>query len=467
MLTFFRINDPYRILGILVLVLLIRLPFLWLGELTVPELHWMLLGEQMAEGKSLYGEVWSSTGPLAATVYCIIEWLFDRNQAVYVVLSALLVTYQALIFNEFLLSRKAFRESTYVPALVYVLLTSFSFDFYTLSPVLLALTGILSALRSAFYRVESMPYDARVLRTGLYLGVATLFYLPSVVFIIPIFITYFLFTTLTLRQVLLLLYGVAMPFLVALTYFYVTEHAEAFVQQYLLSYSMMKRMPYTEGLALLVIMLIPLGFLVFSIYKITKEKRFTIQQTKLQQVMFISIAVALLLLLMAERLAPYHLLFFVPPLAFFISYALLSIQRLLIAELVTALLFISLPLLGYSLLLDWFAINQVAHTERLLVQPTDYDAVVAGKRVLVLGDDINVYRYAKPATPYVDWSLASPQFEHLNYFENLSTVYAHLTEDMPEVIIDEAQLMPALSERIPVIREGYRKSAAENVYVKE
>ncbi len=84
MLTFFRVNDPYRIIGIFVLLLLLRLPYWISGDhLTLPELNWMLLGERLAEGNRLYSGVWDNTGPLSAGVYLMIEWIFDRSQWVY------------------------------------------------------------------------------------------------------------------------------------------------------------------------------------------------------------------------------------------------------------------------------------------------------------------------------------------------------------------------------------------------
>ncbi len=81
MISFFRLNDPYRIIGIFILLLLIRLPAL-LGfvPLLQPELGWMLLGESLAEGRILYEGVWDNTGPFSAAVYWFMNLLFGRSQ---------------------------------------------------------------------------------------------------------------------------------------------------------------------------------------------------------------------------------------------------------------------------------------------------------------------------------------------------------------------------------------------------
>ncbi len=467
MLSFFRVNDPYRMLGVCALLLLIRLPF-WLSDapLTLPELSWMLLGERLAEGHQLYAGVWDDVGPLSAAVYGTLEALFNRQRWVYTMLAALLTIYQSLVFNDFLLARKAYRESTYVPALVYGLLMSFSFDFYTLSPVLMSLTWVLLAFRNTLDRIEGTLRDGQILRSGIFIGVAALFHLPTLLFIVPVFYAYMLFASLSPRRALLLLYGMVLPLAVALTYFYVMETGSEFISQYVLAFGYLANHHYVKAVSLLVILAVALVFFVLSVYKVAQYRRFTIQQAHLQQVMFVNVVVALLALLWVRELAPFHLLFFVPPFAFFITHYLLIIQRRWWAELLTALLVILLPLNGYALLFNYFSINLVAHTEALLVQPTAYDALVANKRVLVLGDNLSIYQNAKPATPYLNWQIASEQLEHMNYFENLSEVYINLTSDMPDLIIDQANLMPTISERIPVIRNAYRLEQ-DKVYVKQ
>lgn len=467
MLSFFRVNDPYRMLGVGALLLLIRLPF-WLSgnHLTLPELSWMLLGERLAEGHRLYAGVWDDVGPLSAAVYGILETLLNRQRWVYTMLAALLTVYQSLVFNDFLLARKAYRESTYVPALVYGLLMSFSFDFYTLSPVLMSLTWVLLAFRNTLDRIEGTLRDGQILQSGIFVGVAALFHLPTLLFIVPIFYAYMLFASLSPRRALLLVYGMVLPLLVTLTYFYMMETASGFMSQYVLAFGHLSDHHYVNGLSLLLILAVVLAFFVLSLYKLTKYRRFTIQQAHLQQVMFVNVVVALGATLWVRERAPFHLLFFVPPFAFFISHYLLIIQRRWWAEVLTVLLVILLPLNGYALLFNYFAINRVAHTEALLVQPTAYDALVANKRVLVLGDNLSIYQNAKPATPYLNWQFASEQLGHLDYFENLSEVYINLTSELPDMIIDQANLMPTISERIPAIRNTYRLEQ-DKVYVKQ
>jgi len=465
LLTFFRVNDPYRIPIIFVLLMLVRLPVLVSSEyLTLPELNWMLVGENIAEGDRLYTQLWDNIGPLAALLYHLIELVFSRSQNAYVILATLLTTYQCLIFNDFLLAKKAYHENTYVPALLYGLLSCFSFDFYTLSPVLLSLTWVLLALRNIFYRIESQSRDVRILSTGIFVGLAALCYFPSIIFLISSLLAYLFFANLSLRRVLLLLYGVALPFLVAFTFFYLFEASEGFTQQYLLAFRNLPRTPYVDGWDLLIISAVSLGFLVAALYQIGQYRRYTNQQSKLQRIMGLKLVAALAILLLVRQAAPYHLLFFVPPVAFFITHFLLIIRRILIAELVTVGLALLLVLNGYALMYNFFSFREITNIENLMVKATEYDELIEGKRVLILGQNLNVYRNAQLATPYLNWQLAARQLAGLNDFANVASVYDSFREDMPDLIIDEVQLMPQIFERIPQIAASYRKLAGRPVY---
>ena len=69
MLSYFRINDPLRIITVLFLLFLLRLPVLLSGgPITVNELNWMLVGERLAEGNIIYNQLIDNISPLASFV---------------------------------------------------------------------------------------------------------------------------------------------------------------------------------------------------------------------------------------------------------------------------------------------------------------------------------------------------------------------------------------------------------------
>ena len=70
LLRFFRINDPYRLLGLFILLVLMSLPsFIDMAPATLQELKGVVLGEAVQEGKRMYVQVIDSTAPATAGAF--------------------------------------------------------------------------------------------------------------------------------------------------------------------------------------------------------------------------------------------------------------------------------------------------------------------------------------------------------------------------------------------------------------
>ena len=135
LISLFRLNDPYRLVLVLVALIGLRIPF-FLEDLvpTVTVFRWMLIGEQLSGGDVLYRDVYDHIGPLAGWFFQGMDILFGRSFNASMVVASVLVFFQSVIFNNLLLSSKAYNEATYLPAYCYILFTALHFDFLTLSP---------------------------------------------------------------------------------------------------------------------------------------------------------------------------------------------------------------------------------------------------------------------------------------------------------------------------------------------
>ena len=184
MLNLFRINDPFRLLLTLGILLIIRLPII-LGnwDLLLPELHWQLVGESASANKLIYNSLWDFTGPLAVFVYQFIDFIFGRSAFVYHILSIVLVFYQATILNISLVRRGIYNESSYVPSVLYVIFMSMNFDFLTLSPALMANSFLILAVTRLFSLNDRRGFDQEIFMIGIYLGIASMIYLPAFTFL--------------------------------------------------------------------------------------------------------------------------------------------------------------------------------------------------------------------------------------------------------------------------------------------
>ena len=96
--------------------------------------------------------------------------------------------------------------------------------------------------------------------------------------------------------------------------------------------------------------------------------------------------------------------------------------------------------------------------------PTEWDEAVEGKSALVLGQNLSIYRFARPATPFLNWHLSSQFLETLDYYDNLDLIFRSFEDDPPGVIIDLEDRVPGFFERLPIIAYRYR-SIGNGVYL--
>ena len=130
----------------------------------------------------MYSQTFDYTAPLATLVYKYLNLIFGRSYFIHYGFSSLVIVFQAGIFNQLLLKNKAYDENSYLPAFLYTILMISVPDFMTLSPQLMSLTFILLALRNVLRRIDNQVTDELFLNSGIYIGIATMIYLPSFVF---------------------------------------------------------------------------------------------------------------------------------------------------------------------------------------------------------------------------------------------------------------------------------------------
>jgi hypothetical protein len=448
------------------ILIIISLPFFIGGRtLTVPELGWMIVGEKMSEGATLYVDIWSNISPLAASVYWLVDEIFGRSQMTYQIIGLLLVFVQGIIFNNTLLQFKAFNENNYVAAFIYTLLMTSHFDFFTLSPVLMSLTVLLQVFHLLFnYMQLRVKNDEMVLKIGLYLGLTVLFYLPMFLFIIVIILSFLFFTGVSLRMILLFLYGFLMPLLLVGAYFYFKDGTREFLTQFVFSYFIFSAEYLVPVGSFIIISAIPLIYLFFSIIKVFGQTGFTNFQTRLQQIMFLTMLVGFSIFLFVNIKAPYKLAIFVPPAAFFISHYFLLIRRKLWTEILFLVFLLSMVFVNWGSHYNLKFLGHYIGNEKMLVQISTLQDVVAGKRILVLGNEVSLYQTARLATPYLDWRIARIHFDALDYYDNITSIYRNIMEDRPEMIIDKEQKMPELISKIPLLGTMYTRTSIEGVY---
>ena len=176
MLSFFRVNDPFRLIGVGIYLLVLTLVYLLFNPfpVTSAQLTWLILGERVGDGFLLYKDIIDDTGPLAAGFFMLMDLIFGRSLLAYELVGRILIIFQILYWNSILIKFRAFDENTYLPAIVMAALFHFSFDMLSLSPALLASCFLILALGQLFSQtVLQKEGSESTLLIGLYAGIAT------------------------------------------------------------------------------------------------------------------------------------------------------------------------------------------------------------------------------------------------------------------------------------------------------
>lgn len=467
MLSLFRINDPYRLILLFIVLLALRMPY-WLSpeSLTLEEINWLIIGQKLAEGKVMYRDVWESVGPLTSWFYMALSSLFGKSRLALQLVAYILICFQSVLFNNLLFRNKAYNENTYVPALLYGLMMCYFFDMATLSPALLSMTFVLLAINNIYLRIEQKLDDNVILKTGIYLGIAVLFHLPSIAFLLATILAFIFFTGTILRRYLLLLFGFVLPvMLTALHYFY-QDSLLFFYHNYILASFIQSHKVYLPSLSLVWILALPALISLIAMLQTLRMPRFTNYQSRVQQVMLLFFAFGILAWLITNKKAPYQFVIFVPTSAFFISHWLLVIRKKLMANLTMLFIFITIILLNHGTYFKFFVSAQYIFTEQLTAQSSLYDSIVRNRRIVVLGDDDSLFKEAALATPFLAWELSSGYFEDLSYYDKLVYINDVFATESPDVIVDIEGVFEELASKIHFLKNNY-EAISKQVYVKK
>jgi hypothetical protein len=461
LLSYFRINDPYRLLGAFIILLIISLPRLIdYPGVTYPELKSILIGEKVQDGFRLYDELIDSTGPLNGWTQAVIEWVFGRSLVARHVLSLFALFAQAaflgIVFNE----KKAFSENTYIPSLIVVILGCFSFDMLSLSAELFGSGLMLLALNSVFREMEFRDRPDSTFKIGFYISLASLFLFSYAVFLLCAIVFLSIFTRSTWRKYFLMIIGFILPHFLLMSLYFMNDHLGALWQNYYLpnlSFGGVRQMALRD---LLILGAFPISYLLVSFFILNREARFTKYQSQLVQIMFFWMLFSWAQVFYSKELRPQSFITFIPVLAFYMTHFILLIRRRKFSEIGMWIFLLGTVSVGY--LAQYGKLKSINYGKLLL---TDHPETtrITDKSVLLLGDDLSIYKHNKLGSGFLNWNMSEGIFQEPDAYENVVTVYQSFKNDKPEIILDPKNYMAPYLKRIPELRLAYRKSG-DGVY---
>jgi hypothetical protein len=453
LLQYFRINDPYRLLGLLLILILIYLPlFIDSPEITKAELKAIVVGEKITDGSQMYTEVADNTAPLAAWFHALTDLVFGRSLMARHIFAFIIIFFQSIYLGVIFITKKVFNENTFIPSLLFSLLFFFSFDTLALTDELLGSGFLLLAINNLFKEIEfRMPRDETTFNLGIHISLASLFFFPYITFIFGVLVILFLFARANLRRFFLFLFGFLLPHLFVLSVSYLNGSASEIWKYYYTSNLAFGAEFLVSTKGLIVLTSVPVFYLIFSTVMLNRLARFSKYQGQTLQTIFLWIGFCFIYFLFCRELRPQTLIVLIPPVTFLLTHFLLLIRRRRFAEMNIWILLIGTVALSYLARYDKLgAVNY----EKLFVNKQT-DSAIKNKKVLVLGENSGYFIDNHAATPFVNWDLARGTFENPEYYESVTTVYKAFKSDPPDVIIDEQNFMKPFMERIPELRKQY------------
>ena len=461
LLRYFRINDPYRLLGLLIILIIIYLPlFLDMPGMLYPELKTLVIGEKIVEGRTLYSEIIDLSGPLAGWFNGLFELVFGDSIFARRLFAFFVLFMQASFVGIMFADKKAFSENTYIPSLLYAILCFFSFDTLSLTPELLGMGFVLLALNNLLKEIEFREQrNESIFNLGIYIAIASLFSFSFFVYLPGTLLILIIFTRHPPRKYFLLICGFLIPHLLLISIFYLQDASAEIWQYYYLPNLGLSSTRLISSSGLWLLGAVPLLFLLVSLFMLNREARLTKYQTQLVQSMFLWMVFSFLHVFFSRDIRPQSFITVIPSLSFFMTHSLLVIHKKKFAEIGIWILLVTTICISYLARYD--------------VLPVDYSSLLVkneklttpAKRILVLDDQIDVYKNYSLASPFFNWELSKSIFSTPEYYESVIRVYNGLRNDPPDIIRDKDDRLKPFLDRTPQLRQMYVRAAP--YYIKQ
>jgi len=423
----------------------------------------MLLGERLADGYHMYRDVYDHTAPLSALVFWLLDLIAGRSFLAYRLTALGLLLLQALLLNSTLLRHQVYPSKNYLPALVYLVLGSLSFEFNMLTPLLIGNTFVILSLPYIVTLSREGYENNRLFVGGFMLGLAALCYLPLALFLVMGLLAVVFFASHTFRSSLLMLCGFLFPYAVLITYYLYTDTTTEFIMLHLLRPWHLQVAFLRPPLEVAKLMAIPALVLVVSLLSAASQPQRLVFQVKFQQLLWVWLLLSLLIIFTRDEITVATFILLLPPVAYFSEFFFDSAAKPWLRNLFFLFMLLSVLLLRYRLPLGINPYLMLDESPLLLGEQRGQPAV-ANSTVLVLGNAVDYYIHNKPVTPYLNWELAQRHFGRLDEYQAVLEIYQNFRQEMPAYLVDKAGLMPELRYKLPAIFGRYAPTAYPDVY---
>ena len=275
--------------------------------------------------------------------YSLLLSLLMGIQLLHVILALVLVISGAMVFNYSLTKFDLVPKNTLVPAMVYIVLMSYSPGLLALHPG--AIPALLTVL-ILFYLFQVYTEEeafSQIFNIGLLIGISSLFYFPSIFFILFIWLTFIVYRLYSWREWTIPLAGIITPYLFLFTYYFLDDKLEPAYLAYASYFSKMTIFHFSFDFSLMnyiITSLLVFMFLWSAFLLLSDIQEKIISLRKRYWAVFWLLVIAIITYFISGIFFKWHQVFSLIPASVFIAYAFSQLKNLKWAEIYWGLLFI-------------------------------------------------------------------------------------------------------------------------------
>jgi hypothetical protein len=87
------------------------------------------------------------------------------------------------------------------------------------------------------------------------------------------------------------------------------------------------------------------------------------------------------------------------------------------------------------------------------------DVSLHNEKLMVLGPQIEAYRYNQMSGPFVNWELSESIFNELDQFKTIVLLDQYMTQDPPTYIYDPTGKFKRMQNYLPYLRVRYKETS--------
>jgi hypothetical protein len=402
-----------------------------------------LIGQNLNHGYRIYKDIRENIGPLSANFYQLIDLLHIPTSWNAFIATGIIVL-QAIVFQQTISRYLLLPDLGNLPFFLYSLFFHFSMEFLVPNGSMLGLTFLLLAWNEILAQQSTLKVTDRIFLIGLYIGIASIFFLSYALFVFWAILSLLFYSSINLRQIILLLIGFSLIFVFTGLMFSYRDNFQSFIDVYKNS-AFTIDIPTTNQVKQIVWAYLPAIISgIWGFLKVINSTKIKSNAQKAQQTNLMWLLTSVIIIFIIPTVERINLVFLLPSLIYFTLNLFYLFKSYWMKELLIITLLIAMM---YSLSNEWNEVGQ----QRIEAQKLS----IRNEKLMVLGPQIEEYQNNQMTGPFVNWELSKYLFTNLNQYKTIIIMYDYFAKDMPTYIYDPENNLKKLGYYLPELTNQY------------